>query len=139
LTRRPRGKKPKKGWKGKRADNLARFSSAWNQQTWHGVSLARLTLDNQEWEVRAGQVYLLRRGELSERTYWLIVAHQVATGEIKYFISNAPPETPIEKLLRVVAVYSVEKTAKNRGFPASAFAECCTGVIEFAVFSQLSP
>ena len=28
LATRPRGKRPKKGWKGKRADNLARFSSA---------------------------------------------------------------------------------------------------------------
>jgi SRSO17 transposase len=101
LAMRPRGRKPKKGWKGKRADNLARFSSAWNQRDWHGVSLARLTLDKQEWEVRAGQVYLVRRGALSKRTYWLIVARNVATGEVKYFFSNAPADTPIEKLLRV--------------------------------------
>jgi SRSO17 transposase len=101
LATRPRGKKPKKGWKGKRADNLARFSSAWNRRDWHGVSLARLTLDNQKWEVRAGQVYLVRRGELSERTFWLIVARNLATGEVKYFLSNAPADTPVETLLRV--------------------------------------
>jgi SRSO17 transposase len=101
LATRPRGKKPKKGWKGKRADNLARFSSAWYRREWHGVSLARLTLDNQEWDVRAGQVYLVRRGELSRRTYWLIVARNRATAEVKYFISNAPADTPVEKLLRV--------------------------------------
>lgn len=101
LTKRPRGKKPTKGWKGKRADNLARYSSAWYQQNWQSVSLSRLTLDNQEWEVRAGQVYLLRRGELSDRTYWLIVARNLTTGEVKYFISNAPADTPLEKLLRV--------------------------------------
>jgi SRSO17 transposase len=101
LAVRPRGKKPKKGWTGKRVDNLARFSSAWNRREWHGVSLARLTMDDQEWEVRAGQVFLVRRGTLSDRTYWLIVARNVATGEVKYFISNAPAETPVEKLLRV--------------------------------------
>ena len=101
LTQRPRGKKPKKGWKGKRADNLARYSSIWYQQHWHGVLLSRLTLDKQQWKVRAGQVYLLRRGELSDRTYWLIVARNLATGEVKYFISNAPADTPVEKLLRV--------------------------------------
>jgi SRSO17 transposase len=100
LATRPRGN-PKKGWKGKRADNLARFSSAWNRQDWQGVSLARLTLDNQEWEVRAGQVYLARRGELSDRTYWLIVARNAATSEVKYFISNAPADMPVETLLRV--------------------------------------
>jgi SRSO17 transposase len=101
LTQRPRGKKPPRGWKGKRADNLARFSSVWYRQHWQGVSLSRLTLDQQEWEVRAGQVYLLRRGELSDRTYWLIVARNLATGAVKYFISNAPADTPLEKLLRV--------------------------------------
>jgi SRSO17 transposase len=101
LTKRPRGQKPKKGWKGKRADNLARYSSVWYQQNWQNMSLSRLTLDKQQWEVRAGQVYLLRRGELSERTYWLIVARHLATGEVKYFISNASADTPLEKLLRV--------------------------------------
>lgn len=111
LTRRPRGAKPKKGWRGKRADNLARYSSVWYQQNWQGVSLSRLTLDKQEWEVRAGQVYLLRRGELSDRTYWLIVARNLATGEVKYFISNAPADTPIEKLLRVAFTrWNVEHT-----------------------------
>jgi SRSO17 transposase len=111
LTKRPRGKKPKKGWKGKRADNLTRFSSVWYRRDWQDVSLARLTLDNQEWNVRAGQVYLVRRGELSQRTYWLIVAHNIATGEVKYFISNAPAETPVEKLLRVAFTrWNVEHT-----------------------------
>lgn len=111
LATRPRGKKPKKGWKGKRADNLVRFSSAWNQRDWQSVSLARLTLDNHEWEVRAGQVYLVRRGELSERTYWLIVARNLATGEVKYFISNAPADTPLEKLMRVAFTrWNVEHT-----------------------------
>jgi len=111
LAVRPRGKKPKKGWTGKRVDNLARFSSAWNRREWHGVSLARLTMDDQEWEVRAGQVYLVRRGTLSDRTYWLIVARNVATGEVKYFISNAPAETPVEKLLRVAfSRWNVEHT-----------------------------
>jgi SRSO17 transposase len=101
LTKRPRGKKPKNGWRGKRADNLVRFSSAWNQLDWQGVTLSRLTLAAQEWEVRAGQVYITRTGKLSERTYWLIVARNLTTGEVKYFLSNAPTHTPVEKLIRV--------------------------------------
>jgi SRSO17 transposase len=107
LTRRPQGKKPKGGWRGKRADNLARFSSAWNQQDWQGITPARLTLADQEWEVRAGQVYLIRnRGnrrnrEMTTRTYWLIVARNTATGQVKYFLSNASAGTPVETLLRV--------------------------------------
>jgi SRSO17 transposase len=111
LATRPRGKKPKKGWKGKRADNLARFSSALNRRDWRGVSLTRLTLDNQEWQVRSGQVYLVRRGQLSDRTYWLVVARNVETREVKYFLSNAPVDAPIEKLLRVAFTrWNVEHT-----------------------------
>jgi SRSO17 transposase len=111
LTSKPRGKKPKKGWKGKRVDNLARFSSAFHQRAWHTVALTRLTLEHQEWEVRAGQVYLVRRGELSDRTYWLIVARNLATGEVKYFLSNAPADTPVETLLRVAFTrWNVEHT-----------------------------
>jgi SRSO17 transposase len=101
LTKRPKGLPPPRGWKGKRVDNLARFSSALNQQAWQGITLARLTLADQQWEVRAGQVYLLRGGQATPRTYWLIVARNLVTGEVKYFVSNAPPETPLEKLLRV--------------------------------------
>ena len=104
---RPQGRKPKGGWRGKRVDDLARFSSAWNQQEWRGVTLTRLTLADQEWEVRAGQVYLIRnRGnrrhrEMTTRTYWLIVARNTATEQMKYFLSNALAETPVETLLRV--------------------------------------
>ena len=101
LTQRPKGRPPRGGRKGKRVDNLARYSSALNQQQWQGVTLARLTLAEQEWEVRAGPVYLLRDGQASERTYWLIVARNLSTGEVKYFVSNAPPDTLLEKLLRV--------------------------------------
>jgi SRSO17 transposase len=101
LTKRPTGRRPKRGWKGKRVDNLVRFSSALNRQAWQGLTLARLTLAEQEWEVRAGQVYLLRNGQPTERSYWLIVARNVATGEVKYFVSNAPADTPLAKLLRV--------------------------------------
>ena len=111
LTKRPQGRKPKGGWRGKRADNLARFSSAWNQQEWQGITLTRLTLADQEWEVRAGHVYLIsqprlnrRHREMTTRTfYWLIVAlRNTATEQMKSTFSRTPwPETPVETLLRV--------------------------------------
>lgn len=101
LTRCPKGRRPKGGWKGKRVDNLARFSATLNRQEWQGVTLARLTLADQEWEVRAQQVYRLGDGRPTARTYWLLVARNVATGEVKYFVSNAPLDTPLAQLMRV--------------------------------------
>ncbi|MCX7406579.1 MAG: hypothetical protein NTZ32_00675 [Planctomycetales bacterium] len=32
---------------------------------------------------------------------WLIVAHNPATGETKYFVSNAHSDTPLDRLLRI--------------------------------------
>jgi len=101
LTQRPRGGNPLRRLRGKRVDNLARFSPTFHQTDWRTVSLARLTLANQEWEVRSGQVYLIRHGIVTDRTYWLIVARNLATNEVKYFLSNAPATESIERLLRV--------------------------------------
>lgn len=65
------------------------------------MRLARKTLGDQVWAVRAAQVYLARDGRPTDRTYWLIVARHVATGEVKYFVSNAPPRTALLTLMRV--------------------------------------
>jgi SRSO17 transposase len=101
LAARPKGRKPRGGWPGKRADDLARFSPAVRAQPWRKVTLQRQTLGEQVWQVRAAQVYLVRKREPTERTYWLIVARNTVTGEVKYFASNAPADTPLERLLRV--------------------------------------
>jgi hypothetical protein len=71
------------------------------KQPWQRVELARQTLGPQLWHVKAGQVHLQRDGQPTDRTYWLIVARNVATGEVKYFVSNAPPQTPLLTLLTV--------------------------------------
>src|SRR5205814_4080048 len=53
------------------------------------------------------------QGHLTERTYWLIVARNQATAEVKYFVSNAPADTPLEKLLRVAfRRWNVEHTLR---------------------------
>jgi len=85
----------------KRADNAGAFGKPFKGKPWKKVKLARKTLGPQVWEVRAGQVYLARDGKPTERTYWLIVARNPATDEVKYFISNAPPRTALLRLLKV--------------------------------------
>jgi SRSO17 transposase len=86
---------------GKRADNLARHSPAFRDQPWRSVTLKRQTSGDQKWGVKAAQVHLMRKRRATGRTYWLIVARSEATGEVKYFVSNAPADTPLERLLRV--------------------------------------
>ena len=85
----------------KRVDSAGRYSKPFKGKPWKKVKLARKTLGAQTWQVRAAQVYLSRDGRPTERTYWLIVARNPATGEVKYFVSNAPPKTALTTLLKV--------------------------------------
>ena len=85
----------------KRADNAVLWGKPFRGQPWQTVELTRRTMAPQVWKVRAGQVHLQRDGKPTDRTYWLIVARNAATGEIKYFVSNAPPKTALLTLLKV--------------------------------------
>jgi len=84
-----------------RVDGAGKYSKPFKGKPWKKVKLARKTLGAQAWEVRAAQVYLSRDGKPTERTYWLIVAKSARTGEVKYFVSNAPPKTALATLLKV--------------------------------------
>jgi len=85
----------------KRVDNATTWGKPFLRQQWQTVQLDRQTLGPQTWRVKTAQVWLQRDGEPTERTYWLIVAENIETHEIKYFVSNAPPQTDLKKLLRV--------------------------------------
>jgi SRSO17 transposase len=85
----------------KRVDNAAVWGKPFLKQDWQTVQLNRQTLAPQEWKVKAAQVHLQFDGKPSDRTYWLIVARNVQTAEVKYFVSNAPPKTNLLTLLKV--------------------------------------
>jgi SRSO17 transposase len=52
------------------------------------------------WEARTTRLFVVEE-DFSITEHWLLVARNVLDGEIKYFLSNAPPDTPVEKLLHV--------------------------------------
>jgi SRSO17 transposase len=85
----------------KRVDNAATHGKPFRGQAWRTVQLARQTLGPQTWKIKAAQVHLQRDGKPTDRTYWLLAARNVQTDEVKHFVSNAPPHTDLEKLLRV--------------------------------------
>ena len=50
-------------------------------------------------EVKAVQFYM-KRGNLPTRAHWLIVArNRQQPGDVKFFVSNAAPGTPLEWLV----------------------------------------
>ena len=85
----------------KRVDSAVVRGKPFRGKKWKKISLHRKTLPPQVWEVKAEQVYLARDGRPTDRTYWLIVARNVQTAEVKYFISNAPPRTALTTLMKV--------------------------------------
>ena len=85
----------------KRVDHAVIRGKPFLGKKWRKISLDRKTLPPQVWEIKAEQVYLARDGAPTNRTYWLIVARNVQTKEIKYFVSNAPPRTAVLTLMKV--------------------------------------
>ena len=97
----PRYDSRQKPFAAKRVDNAVLWGKPFRGQEWQTIELARETLPPQVWKVRAAQVHLQRDGKPTDRTYWLIHARNVETGEEKYFVSNAPPHTKLLTLLKV--------------------------------------
>ena len=83
------------------AEELVRSCSLFRSQDWQVLRLSRETTNEQVWRVKAGQVWGSSADGWSTRSYWLIWASSDQTGEEKFFVSNAPSDTPVEKLVRV--------------------------------------
>jgi SRSO17 transposase len=97
--------------KGRHAFDVVRESPAFQQQPWLQVKLSRQTVAAQVWEVKAAQVWQVQDGQWSTRTYWLIWASNVVTGEEKYFLANAPAKAKVRTLVRVAFCrWNVEHT-----------------------------
>jgi len=87
--------------------NVVRWSPAFIYQDWQPIAFPRETVAPAVWDVKAAQVYLAHQGRPTDRTYWLIVAWDRATDQYKYFLSNAPPRTRLDLLLKVAFRRSV--------------------------------
>lgn len=97
----PKYRSGQKPFAAKRVDNVSRYSPVFRRKQWKTIKIRRQTLAPQRWRVKAAQVHLSRDGAPTERTYWLIVAQHADIGEVKYFLSNAPPRTALQTLLDV--------------------------------------
>jgi SRSO17 transposase len=97
----PQYQSQRKEFASKKVYNVVRWSPAFIYQSWQALTFPRQTVEPVVWDVKASQVYLVKDGRPTDRTYWLIVAWNRATGEHKYFVSNAPPHTNLKLLLKV--------------------------------------
>ena len=89
----------------KRVDNVCQYSQVFTRKKWRAVTIKDTTRGPMVWEIKTAQVHLVdASGPVSQptdRKYWLILARNPATGETKYFVSNASANTPLSEMLRV--------------------------------------
>jgi SRSO17 transposase len=98
----------------KPVERVATHSRAFRDQAWKTVRIKDTTRGPMVWKIKAARVWIIDSAQAetrpTERAYWLIVAQQPKSGEIKYFLSNAPASADVEELVRAAfARWHVEK------------------------------
>jgi len=80
---------------------LAQSHPALAAQAWQTWRIKDTQKGPLVWRVKHVLIYLKDEQGLPEGPYHLLVCYHPFTNEIKYFLSNAPPDTPVKKLLWV--------------------------------------
>ena len=114
-------------------------SPAFYGQSWRKLVIKDTTRGPCIWHVKSAQVYLVEHHDgksycpvPTDRTYWLIVANNRQTGEIKYFVSNAPVKEKLETLMEIAfSRWHVEKWFEH------AKQECGFGAFEVRTYTSL--
>ena len=122
-----------------RVDKIASHSPAFYGQSWQKMELKDTTRGKCIWHVKSAQVHLVEHKDNksycpvpTDRTYWLIVAHNRQTGEMKYFVSNAPVKEKLETLMEIAfSRWHVEKWFER------AKQECGFGAFEVRTYTSL--
>lgn len=123
----------------RKVKNLGRFSPAFTQQPWQTMKVKDTTRGALTWQYKAARVHLVeyesdKRNvpQPTDRPYWLIVARQPTTGEVKYFISNAAANASTQEMMRAAfARWHVEKWFER------AKQECGFGAFEVRTYTSL--
>lgn len=81
---------------------LRRVDELWERggPSWLGYHVKDTEKGPVVWETRATRFWPSHKGGCLEEC-WLLVARNAMSGELKYFLSNASAETPVETLLHV--------------------------------------
>lgn len=103
--RRGRGRKTPRLLAGSRAAQtvaeLAATHPALRDQPWQTFRIKDGEKGPIVWKAKHTLLYVKDEDGLPTRRYHLVVCENPLTGEIKYFLSNAPRRTPLKKLLQI--------------------------------------
>jgi SRSO17 transposase len=115
--RRPHYRSGQRAHAPKQVDNVCRYSPVFAEQNWRRIRIKDTTRGSAVWEVKAARVHLLDASQKihnlstpTDRLYWLIVARNPTSGEVKYFISNASAGVSVKEMMTAAfARWHVEK------------------------------
>ena len=122
-----------------RVDKIVSHSPTFYGQSWQKMVIKETTRGQCLWHVKSSQVYLVEHKDgksycpvPTDRRYWLIAAWNKQTGEMKYFVSNAPVKEKLSTLLEVAfSRWQVEKWFER------AKQECGFGAFEVRTYTSL--
>jgi SRSO17 transposase len=95
-------------------ENLCSFSPIMMRQRWQRVYVKETNKGPMVWEIKHARIWL-RRNQQIIGPYWLIYARDTLNpNEVKYFLSNASPGTPLEAIVHVAfARWPVERCLED--------------------------
>jgi SRSO17 transposase len=82
-------------------EHLAKSHPALAAQAWQTWRIKDTQKGPLVWHLKHVLIHIKDEQGLPEGPYHLLVCTHPLTGEVKYFLSNAPADTPVKKLLRV--------------------------------------
>jgi SRSO17 transposase len=82
-------------------ENLLKYSPTLRHQPWVCYRVKDGEKGPMIWEVKHVRIHVKDEEGLPIGPLHLVVARNPLDGEVKYFVSNAPPDTPVETLLLV--------------------------------------
>jgi len=101
----------------KQVNNVYRFSPLFREKKWRRMKIKDTTRGPAIWEVKTARVHFVDASPPdhnisypTDRLYWLIVARNPGTGEVKYFVSNASGKATLKQMMTVAfARWHIEK------------------------------
>lgn len=81
-------------------ETIASAVAGWRFKKWERFKVHDTQKGPEVWEVKAG-LFWEQGANAPAGAQWLLIARNVRTGEVKYFLSNAPHDTLLRTLVRV--------------------------------------
>ena len=138
-TKLPKYRSLRKEFAASEVRHLYLHSRAFTNQRWRKTTIKDSTRGPVVWEVKYAQVHLVDTSDKdacgshpTDRVYWLIVARNFRTCEIKYFVSNAAMNVSLEQLMTTAfSCHHIEKWFQR------AKQECGFGAFEVRTYRSL--